>query len=341
MDERDTPVDGYTVSVGYVRALLSYVSQQGIDPSEFCTPHELRQWEAMDSSARCGLFAWEDLMRRAEACTGQPYLALAMSSEMKPRHAGLMGFLAMTSGTLRDVGTAVARFHHLLNDLETVKTYVEDRQFVMDVHQMAGAKSQRLVLVTLGSWIWYARWLTGCADIRFDVDLMQPAPNAMGQTWGFVGGDIRFGQARNALRGDMAYLALPVAQQEPHVNRILQIQAEEQLQRLSSRSGSFLVSLERLLKRHLNQGDVHLAAVASELNMSPRTLQSRLETSGMSFRGLVDRVRQSEAESYLKESSLPLIEIALRLGFSNQTSFQHAFKRWTGKSPGEFRREVA
>lgn len=334
-------MDGYTVSVGYVRALFAYLAQQGIEPSEFCSAQELREWNDMDSSARCGLPVWENLMQRAEACTKQPYLALSMSSEMKPRHAGLMGFLAMTSGTLREVGTAVARFHHLLNDLETVKTYTEGHQFVMDVHQMAGAKSWRLVLVTIGSWIWYARWLTGCPDMRFDIDLMQPAPHAIDQTWRFVGGELHFGQARNALRGDMAYLALPVSQQEPQVNRILQIQAEEQLQRLSSRSGSFLFSIERLLKRHLNQGEVNLATVASELNMSPRTLQSRLETSGLSFRGVVDRVRQSEAESYLKGSSLPLIEIALRLGFSNQTSFQHAFKRWTGKSPGEFRREGA
>jgi AraC-like DNA-binding protein len=82
-----------------------------------------------------------------------------------------------------------------------------------------------------------------------------------------------------------------------------------------------------------------LASLAAELNMSPRTLQNRLEASGMSFRSVVDRVRQSEAESYLRESRLPLIDIALALGFANQTSFQHAFKRWTGKSPGEFRRQ--
>jgi AraC-like DNA-binding protein len=123
------------------------------------------------------------------------------------------------------------------------------------------------------------------------------------------------------------------------VNRILQQQAVEQLDRLAERSGSFLNRLERLLKGQLDRGDVTLASLASELNMSPRTLQNRLEASGMSFRSVVDRVRQSEAESYLRESRLPLIDIALALGFANQTSFQHAFKRWTGKSPGEFRRQ--
>ena len=53
----------------------------------------------------------------------------------------------------------------------------------------------------------------------------------------------------------------------------------------------------------------------------------------MSFRTVVDRVRQKQAESYLRESRMPLIEIALLLGFANQTSFHHAFKRWTENLP--------
>jgi len=331
--------DGYTVSVGYVRALLDFLQQQGVEPEAVCTPQRLRELMAMDTSARCEVREWESLMQQGETALQDPLLSLTLSAQMKPRHAGLIGFLAMTSGSLRDVGSVVVRFHHLLNDIETVQTYQEGQQFVLEVRQMTTVKSNRLILLTLGSWVWYARWLTGRDDMRFNIDLMQPAPAVIDQHWSFFGGQIRFGQPRNALMGDGRYLTLAVTQQEPLVNRILQQQAVEQLDRLAERSGSFLNRLERLLKGQLDRGDVTLASLASELNMSPRTLQNRLEASGMSFRSVVDRVRQSEAESYLRESRLPLIDIALALGFANQTSFQHAFKRWTGKSPGEFRRQ--
>ncbi len=334
------PSDGYTVSVGYVRALLEFLQQQAIAPEAICpSADRLRELSSLDSSARCEVREWEALMAAAEAQLQDPLLALTLSAELKPRHAGLMGFLAMTSGTLRDVGGVVARFHHLLNDIETVEAYVEGTHFVLEVRQMTPTRSNRLTLLTLGSWVWYARWLTGRDDMRFHVDLMQPPPPAIDQHWAFFGGELRFNQPRNALRGDRDYLKLTVTQQEPLVNRILQQQAQAQLDRLSSRLGSFLHRLERLLKGQLHQGEVTLAALASELNMSPRTLQNRLEASGMNFRTVVDRVRQSQAESYLRDSGLPLIEIALRLGFANQTSFHHAFKRWTGKSPGEYRRQ--
>lgn len=331
--------DGYTVSIGYVRALMEFLQLQGVPPEAVCASHRWHELMSLDTSARCEVREWEALMQAAEGVLQDPLLALTMSSEMKPRHAGLMGFLAMTSGTLRDVGSVVVRFHHLLNDIETVQTYQEAHQFVLEVRQMTCVRSPRLILVTLGSWAWYAKWLTGREDMRFHIDLMQPAPPAIDQHWAFFGGHIRFNQPRNALMGDRAYLKLAVTQQEPLVNRILQQQAQAQLDRLTGRSGTFMGHIERLLKGQLNQGEVTLAALASELNMSPRTVQSRLEASGMIFRTVVDRVRQRQAESYLKDSRMPLVEIALLLGFANQTSFHHAFKRWTGKSPGEFRRQ--
>lgn len=330
--------DGYTVSIGYVRALFDFLQLEGVQPQSICSAERLRQWMSLDTNARFGVREWHALMAAAEQHLQDPLLALTMAAHMKPRHAGLLGFMAMTSGNLRDVGSVVVRFHHLLNDVETVQTYQEGQQFVLEIRQLMNSESSRLTLLTLGSWVWYARWLTGREDMRFDILLTQPEPAVVDQHWAFFGGTIRFGQSRNALLGDGVYLTYPVTQQEPLVNRILQQQAAEQMDKLAERSGSFLNKVERLLKGHLDRGDVTLTSLAAELNMSPRTLQSRLEDSGLSFRAVVDRVRQTQAEAYLKDSRLPLIEIALMLGFANQTSFQHAFKRWTGKSPGEFRR---
>ncbi len=330
--------DGYTVSIGYVRVLFEFLAQQGVPEHVICSPERVARLMSQDTHARCSVHEWHALMAAAEHHLQDPWLALSMSAHVKPRHAGLMGFMAMTSGNLREVGSVVVRFHHLLNDVETVHTYQEGQQFVLEIRQLVEFASPRLTLLTLGSWVWYARWLTGRDDMRFDIELTQPAPPMIDQHWSFFGGRIQFGQSRNALLGDGLYLTYPVTQQEPLVNRVLQQQAAEQMDKLAARSGSFLSKVERLLKRQLDRGDVTLASLASELKVSPRTLQSRLEESGLSFRALVDRVRKTQAEAYLKDSRLPLIEIALMLGFANQTSFQHAFKRWTGKSPGEFRR---
>jgi AraC-like DNA-binding protein len=78
--------------------------------------------------------------------------------------------------------------------------------------------------------------------------------------------------------------------------------------------------------------------VAKGLHISVRTLQRRLDEHGIVFSDLVDEVRQELAKKHLQAGELTLTEIGFLLGFSEQSSFTRAFKRWTGKTPLEFRR---
>ena len=80
-----------------------------------------------------------------------------------------------------------------------------------------------------------------------------------------------------------------------------------------------------------------LADVAAGLALSPSELQRRLEQVGTSFRAEVERVRRTLTEQYLRDPSLSLIEIAFLLGFSEQSAFSRACRRWFGKPPSALR----
>jgi AraC-like DNA-binding protein len=73
--------------------------------------------------------------------------------------------------------------------------------------------------------------------------------------------------------------------------------------------------------------------------MSARSLQRRLREEGTTFRNLVDEVRRDLAQDYIGDPGISLMEVAFVLGFSVYSSFSRAYKRWTGMSPGEGRRE--
>lgn len=78
--------------------------------------------------------------------------------------------------------------------------------------------------------------------------------------------------------------------------------------------------------------------VAEKLGSTPRTLSRYLRAAGQSFSEMRNSVRCQHAQRYLRESGVPIIDIAERLGYSDQASFSKAFRSWTGQTPGDYRR---
>ena len=92
-----------------------------------------------------------------------------------------------------------------------------------------------------------------------------------------------------------------------------------------------------VVSQALSEGVPTLTNVASELGMSARTLQRRLSDKGHSFQGLVDLARRELAEKLLRDTDFGLSEIAFLTGFSEQSGFNRAFKRWAGQTPRSYR----
>lgn len=100
---------------------------------------------------------------------------------------------------------------------------------------------------------------------------------------------------------------------------------------------SFARHAEQALDPLLPAGDVHLDALAARMGLSRRTLQRRLAAEGLTFEGLVERVRRRRATRCLRRTAMPVKELAYRLGFADPSTFSRAFKRWTGASPSDWR----
>ena len=107
---------------------------------------------------------------------------------------------------------------------------------------------------------------------------------------------------------------------------------------LATRSRIDLVGrVRRFVAGTLSDGVPTLSAVASEMGLGPRTLQRRLSESGHSFQSIVDLARKELASKLLRETGLCLAEIAFLTGFSEQSGFTRAFKRWAGQTPRSYR----
>ena len=74
------------------------------------------------------------------------------------------------------------------------------------------------------------------------------------------------------------------------------------------------------------------------LSLSPRSLQRRLGEASLKFQDLLDAVRRDLACVYLRDASLSALDVALLLGYAEQSSFTRAFRQWFGTTPSAWRK---
>lgn len=144
-----------------------------------------------------------------------------------------------------------------------------------------------------------------------------------------------FGAERHALRLPAAMLDQPLPGGDP----VMAAAAEGQCHRLlegMSPAGGLATRLRRLLLDHPGRLPTQDEA-ARRLGLSRRSLRRKLAEEGTSFRQLLDEVRFGLVTGYLENTGLPLDEIAARTGFSDAANLSHAFRRWTGTTPGTWR----
>ena len=106
------------------------------------------------------------------------------------------------------------------------------------------------------------------------------------------------------------------------------------------KKGDIVEQLKKIILKNLLDGQVSEQVAANRLNLSERSMQRRLKEHNTTFRFLLDSVRSTLARQYIENPRNRMIDIAFLLGFSEQSAFSRAFKKWTGQSPLEYRNSV-
>ncbi|TAK98456.1 MAG: AraC family transcriptional regulator [Rhodospirillaceae bacterium] len=138
----------------------------------------------------------------------------------------------------------------------------------------------------------------------------------------------------NAIGFPIGILEQPVASS----NRLLFRLLGGYLDRVKTVSRTTIVErVEDYVRGALPSGNCSIERCAKKFGTSVRTLQARLGECGLKFSDILERQRVELAKTYLEQAELSLDEVAVLLGYSEQSSFGRAFKRWTGVTPQGFR----
>lgn len=151
--------------------------------------------------------------------------------------------------------------------------------------------------------------------------------------------ELTFDAAANAIEFPSALLAQPLPGAFPKYRLRLEQVAARSLGSLT-RAGGITGQVLTHLHQGLGRTALTVEGTAGRMHMTARTLQRRLRDEGVQFAQLRDRVRMEYACGQLSAARCDMQELAAHLGFSDIANFYHAFKRWKGCAPGEYRRRL-
>lgn len=324
------------VNPSLVRSFFEYAESVGLDPAVLFEPMLVAA--VRESNAKVPIAACQMIMEHLMAETHDPDFALKIAEFVKIRHYGIVGFAALSSKTLNDAITLMLRFYPLITESNTAKR-VECGDLI-ELHWLPylGPGTSLSKQHSMASWAVMARQLTARPDLTGAAYFSFKQPDRIDAYQRIFGPELYFDQPETKLVFGRWIAELPIAQSDPPTHNLLMAQVEKAFQALSQ--STLLQNIVAYITAHLASNSTGIHQVAAALGMSSRTLQYQLSADGYAYRDLLERIRQEHAEHYLKHTDMSLNDIAYALGYSEQSPFQKAFKRWTGQAPGEYRKQA-
>ncbi|HZT56575.1 MAG TPA: helix-turn-helix domain-containing protein [Burkholderiaceae bacterium] len=163
-----------------------------------------------------------------------------------------------------------------------------------------------------------------------------PAPAHASMYSALFGCPVHFGHRSDEVVIDLAWSAVAAGMPDPVTHEAVR-EICQQFEVDLAHSGGTASIVRRTLVEQMPWRFPTIDAMATALEMHPRTLRRRLESDGTSFKDLLSEVRRRLAIEYLRRTRMTTEEIASRLGYSDAANFRHAFARWTGRTPHEYR----
>lgn len=320
--------------------LWKYLESAGINPEPLYVKAGINPELLLNPNARININSVDELWKQAASVIDDPCFAISMAEFWHPSQMGALGYAWLASTNLRRAFKRAVRYIHVVSEdlnLEVADTprglkisvNLDDSIFTLPQHH-------DLVLTIL---MHMCRFNFGDGLIATEIKLAHPEPACSNKITDYFRTDVQFDAAQTSLtiaRADADHVLLSG-------NKQIALMHDEMLMRylVEIKKGDIVQQVQSIILENLPDGQVTDDMVARELNLSGRSMQRRLKEHKTTFRFLLDSVREMVAKQYIENPMNRMSDIAFLLGFSEQSAFSRAFKKWTGKSPVEYRNSLS
>lgn len=333
---KHTTIGSWAVIIA--KALESY----GHDGAAFCKAFGVDLQEARDPNTRYSTELMSPLWNHAVELTGDPLFGVRAGTFVCPSTFYALSVSMWMSDSLHEALKCMERYVRVFSTAGNAEVREEGDYLLYFTHIHRDEVGKLVVTchadeASISAVLSLCRSLYGDSLQPLKVELMQKNHTSAADYETFFGCPVSFGHPSICLYFDRQVMnkTLPTANSDllAHNEQLMldyltRLDKDDVVNRVRAK----LVELQPM-------GEPSRELVAEALNMSLRNLQRKLQQENTSYKDLLDDVRQDLAKQFINQSHIPLGEISFRLGFSTNSSFARAFKRWTGIPPGEYRQQ--
>ena len=323
----------------WVRQLAQELAKQGYPVRQLLTQAGISERALQGKDARIPFTKNAAFFELAAEATDNTNLGLEFAQSRDTRDAGLLGYVGLNSPTVKDALKNLSRYRHVMSDaLEINVDELENSGNIRWWRRgLASARCRQYMEFGTTNLIRGLREVTRRRLRPVRVTFAHARNARIREFERFFGCPVEFGRRANLIELSQTDLSVPILDADKRLLDVLRGYCTEVLAKHRKRRPSLIETVERLIVDRLSNDEARIDIIAKELAMSRRTFSRALAKLGTSFHAIVETLRKDLALEYLKQSDLTLKEITFLLGYADISSFNHAFKRWTGKTPRDVR----
>ena len=323
----------------WVRQLADALAKQGYPVGQLLTQAGISERALQGKDARLPFTKNAAFFELAAEATDNSNLGLEFAQSRDTRDAGLLGYVGLNSPTVKDALKNLSRYRHVMSD--ALEINVDELEKRGTVHWwrrgLAPARCRQYMEFGTTNIIRGLREVTKRRLKPVRVTFAHPRNARIKEFEQFFGCPVEFGRRTNLIELSQTDLSVPIINADKRLLDVLRTYCAEVLAKHRQQPPSLIETVERPIVDRLSNAEARIDIVAKELGMSSRSLSRALAKLGTSFHAIVEALRKDLALKYLEQSDLTLKEITFLLGYTDISSFNHAFKRWTGKTPKQVR----
>ena len=268
-----------------------------------------------------------------------PCFGVKMIAHWHPSRMGSLGYAWLVSTSLRTGMERLVRYMHVVTEAIDLKISNAPRGLTISLYiDPSVNKLPQQETLPLAIIMHMCRYNYGEELTAVDVSLAHEKPDCSKDISDYFKSPITYGTEISSITFSVKHVDKKLNTR----NRTLALMHDDLLMRylIEIKKGDFIEQIKSIIIDHLPDGHVTDQLVAKELNLSERSLQRKLKEKGTTFRTVLDDVREMVALQYIKDPVNRMSDIAFLIGFSEQSAFSRAFKKWTGISPLKYRESL-